>query len=65
MFTGEALDVILRKLGAMLSTLLSPNLMPIVIAAFAFLIYALLRPEAASAGILPAAFTHSPALKAA
>ncbi|MFD1497652.1 hypothetical protein [Streptosporangium lutulentum] len=63
-FTGEALDVILRKLGAMLSTLLSPNLMPIVIAAFAFLIYALLRPEAASAGILPAAFTHSPALKA-
>ncbi|SNT37341.1 hypothetical protein SAMN05216276_103759 [Streptosporangium subroseum] len=63
-FTGEALDVIFRKLGAMLSTLLSPNLMPIVIAAFAFLIYALLRPEAASAGILPAAFEHSPALKA-
>ena len=63
-FTGEALDVIFRKLGAMLSTLLSPNLMPIVIAAFAFLIYALLRPEAASAGILPAAFDRSPALKA-
>jgi hypothetical protein len=63
-FTGEALEVILRKLGAMLSTLLSPNLMPIVIAAFAFLIYALLRPEAASAGILPVAFTYSPALKA-
>jgi hypothetical protein len=63
-FNGEALDVILRKLGAMLSTLLSPNLMPIVIAAFAFLIYALLRPEAASAGVLPAAFEHSPALKA-
>ncbi|MFF5212085.1 hypothetical protein [Streptosporangium sp. NPDC000396] len=63
-FTGEAMEVIGRKLGAMLGTLLNPNLMPIVIAAVAFLVYALLRPGAASAGVLPAAFSHSPALKA-
>ncbi|ACZ88860.1 hypothetical protein [Streptosporangium roseum] len=63
-FTGEAMEVIGRKLGAMLGTLLSPNLMPIVIAAAAFLVYALLRPGAASAGVLPAAFGHSPALRA-
>ncbi|MEU6714780.1 hypothetical protein ABZ897_25240 [Nonomuraea sp. NPDC046802] len=62
--TGEALDVIWRKLQAMLATLLSPNLMPIVIAALAFLIYAILRPEQASAGVVPAAFEHSPALRA-
>lgn len=62
--TGEAFDVILRKLNAMLHTLLSPNLMPIVIAAVAFLVYAILRPEQASAGVVPAAFTHSPALRA-
>ncbi|MFJ2029678.1 hypothetical protein [Streptosporangium sp. NPDC087985] len=63
-FTGEATEVVSRKLGAMLGTLLSPNLMPIVITAVAFLVYALLRPGAASAGVLPAAFGHSPALKA-
>ncbi|SEG90813.1 hypothetical protein SAMN05444920_107117 [Nonomuraea solani] len=62
--TGEALDVIWRKLQAMLSTLLSPNLMPIVIAAVAFLVYAVMRPEQASAGVVPAAFEHSPALRA-
>ncbi|MFD1543141.1 hypothetical protein, partial [Nonomuraea guangzhouensis] len=62
--TGEAFDVILRKLNAMLHTLLSPNLMPIVIAAVAFLVYAILRPEQASAGVVPAAFTYSPALRA-
>ncbi|HUR03496.1 MAG TPA: hypothetical protein VM347_13225 [Nonomuraea sp.] len=62
--TGEAFDVILRKLHAMLATLLSPNLMPIVIAAVAFLVYAILRPEQASAGVVPAAFAHSPALRA-
>ncbi|MFC4111355.1 hypothetical protein [Nonomuraea zeae] len=62
--TGEAFDVILRKLQAMLATLLSPNLMPIVIAAVAFLVYAILRPEQASAGVVPAAFEHSPALRA-
>ncbi|WP_345386364.1 hypothetical protein [Nonomuraea salmonea] len=62
--TGEALDVIWRKLHAMLATLLSPNLMPIVIAAAAFLGYAILRPEQASAGVVPAAFEHSPALRA-
>ncbi|WP_328817919.1 hypothetical protein [Nonomuraea cypriaca] len=62
--SGEAIDVILRKLDAMLATLLSPNLMPIVIVAVAFLIYAILRPEQASAGVVPAAFAHSPALRA-
>jgi hypothetical protein len=62
--SGEAFDVIFRKLQAMLSTLLSPNLMPIVIAAVAFLVYAILRPEQASAGVVPAAFEHSPALRA-
>ncbi|MGW0810079.1 hypothetical protein [Nonomuraea sp. NPDC002799] len=62
--TGEAFDVIWRKLHAMLATLLSPNLMPIVIAAVAFLVYAILRPEQASAGVVPAAFEHSPALRA-
>ncbi|TDE59321.1 hypothetical protein E1295_03595 [Nonomuraea mesophila] len=62
--TGEAFDVIFRKLQAMLGTLLSPNLMPIVIAAVAFLVYAILRPEQASAGVVPAAFEHSPALRA-
>jgi hypothetical protein len=62
--SGEAFDVILRKLHAMLNTLLSPNLMPIVIAAVAFLVYAILRPEQASAGVVPAAFAHSPALRA-
>ncbi|MFC4585124.1 hypothetical protein [Sphaerisporangium corydalis] len=61
---GTFLPVILRKLGAMLSTLLSPNLMPIVIAAFAFLIFALFRPGAASAGVLPVAFERAPMLRA-
>lgn len=62
--SGEAIDVIVRKLVAMLSTLLSPTLMPVVIAAVAFLVYAVMRPEQATAGVLPAAFTYSPALKA-
>jgi hypothetical protein len=62
--TGEALEVIWRKLQAMLGTLLNPNLMPIVIVAVAFLVYAILRPEQASAGVVPAAFEHSPALRA-
>nr|WP_236714914.1 hypothetical protein [Nonomuraea pusilla] len=62
--SGEAFDVIFRKLQAMLATLLSPNLMPIVITAVAFLVYAILRPEQASAGVVPAAFEHSPALRA-
>ncbi|MBB6548789.1 hypothetical protein [Nonomuraea rubra] len=62
--TGEAVDVIWRKFLAMVSTLANPNLMPIVIAAVAFLVYAILRPEQASAGVVPAAFEHSPALRA-
>ncbi|UBU09928.1 hypothetical protein [Nonomuraea gerenzanensis] len=62
--TGEAIDVIWRKFLAMISTLANPNLMPIVIAAVAFLVYAILRPEQASAGVVPAAFEHSPALRA-
>ncbi|MFC4533427.1 hypothetical protein [Sphaerisporangium dianthi] len=68
-FAGQVIDgtflpVIGRKLGAMLSTLLSPNLMPIVIAAFAFLVFALLRPGTASAGVLPVAFERAPMLRA-
>ncbi|WP_214411634.1 hypothetical protein [Sphaerisporangium fuscum] len=68
-FVGQVVDgtfwpVINRKLGAMLSTLLSPNLMPIVIAAFAFLVFALLRPGTASAGVLPVAFERAPMLRA-
>ncbi|MFD0472767.1 hypothetical protein ACFQ0B_34080 [Nonomuraea thailandensis] len=51
--TGEAVDVIWRKFLAMVSTLANPNLMPIVIAAVAFLVYAILRPEQASAGSCP------------
>lgn len=62
--SGEAIDVIVRKLVAMLSTLLSPTLMPVVIAAVAFLVYAIMRPGQATAGVLPAAFEYSPALKA-
>ncbi|WP_182884714.1 hypothetical protein [Microbispora sp. H10885] len=61
---GTFLPVISRKLGAMLATLLSPNLMPVVIAAFAFLVFALLRPGTASAGVLPVAFERAPTLKA-
>lgn len=61
---GEAIDVITRKLMAMLGTLLNPNLMPIVIATVAFLVYATLRPEAATAGVLPAAFERVPTLRA-
>ncbi|MFD0664369.1 hypothetical protein [Thermocatellispora tengchongensis] len=63
-FSGEALEVIGRKLSAMLGTLLSPNLMPIVLAAAAFLVFAVLRPGAATAGVLPAAFERTPALRA-
>ncbi|GAA1009538.1 hypothetical protein Aple_045710 [Acrocarpospora pleiomorpha] len=68
-FVGQVIDgtflpVITRKLEAMLHTLLSPNLMPVVIAAFAFLIFALLRPGAATAGVLPVAFERAPMLKA-
>ncbi|GAA3148425.1 hypothetical protein GCM10010466_44210 [Planomonospora alba] len=62
--SGEAMDVIWRKFGAMVGTFLSPNLMPIVIVALAFLVYAMLHPETASAGVLPAAFAYSPALRA-
>lgn len=61
---GEAWDVIWRKFEAMISTLVNPNLIPIVVAALGFLVYAILRPEKASAGIVPAAFAYSPALKA-
>ncbi|MFI9555450.1 hypothetical protein [Nonomuraea endophytica] len=61
---GEAVEVVWRKFEAMISTLINPNLVPIVLAALGFLIYAILRPEKASAGVVPAAFTYSPALKA-
>ncbi|GHE42180.1 hypothetical protein GCM10017673_50490 [Streptosporangium violaceochromogenes] len=61
---GEATEVIARKFGAMVGTLINPNLMPIVVAAAAFLVYAVLRPGEASAGVLPAAFERCPTLRA-
>ncbi|SDI22509.1 hypothetical protein SAMN05421505_13918 [Sinosporangium album] len=64
LLAGEALPVVMRKFDAMIRTLVNPNLMPIVLAALAFLVFAVLRPGAASAGVLPAAFAHSPALRA-
>ncbi|GIH22912.1 hypothetical protein Aph01nite_12220 [Acrocarpospora phusangensis] len=68
-FVGQVIDgtflpVITRKLEAMLHTLLSPNLMPVVLAAFGFLVFALFRPGAATAGVLPVAFERAPMLKA-
>ncbi|MEV0587001.1 hypothetical protein [Nonomuraea sp. NPDC050310] len=68
-FVGQVIDgtfwpLIGRKLGAMLHTLLSPNLMPIVIAGLAFLIFAVMRPGKVSAGAVPEAFTRAPMLRA-
>lgn len=63
-FDGTFWPVIARKLDAMLGTLLSPNLMPVVIAAVAFLVFAVLRPDQATAGVLPVAFERAPMLKA-
>ncbi|MEV5413426.1 hypothetical protein AB0K60_31910 [Thermopolyspora sp. NPDC052614] len=63
-FDGTFLPVIIRKLEAMLRTMLSPNLMPIVVTALAFLIFALLRPGTASAGVVPLVLERSPMLKA-
>ncbi|MFI7445074.1 hypothetical protein [Nonomuraea indica] len=68
-FVGQVIDgtflpMIGRKLGAMLNTMLSPNLMPIVIVGLAFLVFALLRPGQASAGLLPQAFARAPMLRA-
>ncbi|MEV0235480.1 hypothetical protein [Nonomuraea sp. NPDC050786] len=68
-FVGQVIDgtfwpMIGRKLGAMLSTMLSPNLMPIVLAGLAFLLFAVLRPGQISAGIVPRAFARAPMLRA-
>lgn len=68
-FVGQVIDgtflpMIGRKLGAMLNTMLSPNLMPIVIVGLAFLVFALLRPAKASAGLVPQAFARAPMLRA-
>ncbi|WP_253779873.1 hypothetical protein [Nonomuraea roseoviolacea] len=68
-FVGQVIDgtfwpMIGRKLGAMLNTMLSPNLMPIVIVGLAFLIFALLRPAKVSAGLVPQAFARAPMLRA-
>ncbi|MDF5752015.1 hypothetical protein [Spongiactinospora sp. TRM90649] len=62
--SGEAVEVILRKLAAMIGTLANPILMPILIGAAAFLVYAVRNPGQASAGVVTAAFEHSPALRA-
>ncbi|WP_344482258.1 hypothetical protein [Nonomuraea monospora] len=68
-FVGQVLDgtfwpMIGRKLGAMLHTLLSPNLMPIVLAGLIFLVFAVLRPGQVSAGLVPRAFARAPMLRA-
>ncbi|MEV1179446.1 hypothetical protein AB0J09_64830, partial [Nonomuraea sp. NPDC049784] len=68
-FVGQVIDgtfwpMIGRKLGAMLNTMLSPNLMPIVLAGLAFLVFAVLRPGQISAGIVPRAFARAPMLRA-
>ncbi|UBU17593.1 alkaline phosphatase family protein [Nonomuraea gerenzanensis] len=68
-FVGQVLDgtfwpMIGRKLGAMLHTLLSPNLMPIVLAGLVFLVFAVLRPGQVSAGLVPRAFERAPMLRA-
>ncbi|WP_084963547.1 hypothetical protein [Thermoactinospora rubra] len=68
-FVGQVLDgtfwpLIERKLGAMLRTMLSPNLMPIVVAGLAFLVFAVLRPAKVSAGAVPEAFARAPMLRA-
>ena len=44
--------------------MLSPNLMPIVIAGLAFLIFAIMRPGKISAGVVPLAFARAPMLRA-
>ena len=63
-FDGTFLPTIGRKLGAMLNTMLSPNLMPIVIAGLVFLVFAVLRPAQISAGVVPQAFARAPMLRA-
>ncbi|WP_312894968.1 hypothetical protein [Nonomuraea soli] len=68
-FVGQVIDgtfwpLIGRKLGAMLNTLLSPNLMPIVIVGLAFLVFAIMRPGKVSVGAVPEAFTRAPMLRA-
>ncbi|WP_090931340.1 hypothetical protein [Nonomuraea jiangxiensis] len=68
-FVGQVIDgtflpMIGRKLGAMLNTMLSPNLMPIVLAGMIFLVFAVLRPGKVSAGAVPRAFTQAPMLRA-
>ncbi|RBQ14580.1 hypothetical protein DP939_39785 [Spongiactinospora rosea] len=62
--SGEAVEVILRKLAAMIGTMANPILMPILITAAVFLVYAVRHPGQASAGVVPAAFEYSPALRA-
>ncbi|MEO3868035.1 hypothetical protein ABGB18_04305 [Nonomuraea sp. B12E4] len=68
-FVGQVIDgtflpMIGRKLGAMLNTMLSPNLMPIVLAGMIFLVFAVLRPGRVSAGAVPKAFARAPMLRA-
>jgi hypothetical protein len=68
-FVGEVADgtflpVIVRKLEAMLGTMLNPNLLPVVITALAFLVFAVLRPGTVSAGLIPLVFERSPMLRA-
>ncbi|GII92165.1 hypothetical protein [Sinosporangium siamense] len=62
--SGEAWPIVARKLAAMAAPLSHPVLGPIVVAAVAAVVFALLRPGVVSAGVLPALFRRAPALKA-
>ncbi|MEU0564824.1 hypothetical protein ABZ297_05400 [Nonomuraea sp. NPDC005983] len=61
---GDALPEIQQKLEAMLRTFGNLTLLPIVLAALAFLVYALRRPGKVTAGALPLAFDRAPMLRA-
>ncbi|GLW98729.1 hypothetical protein [Microtetraspora sp. NBRC 16547] len=68
-FIGQALDgnavpQIQQKLEAMLRTFGNANLLPIVVAALAFLVFAWCNPAKVTAGALPMAFARAPMLRA-
>ncbi|MGI5486473.1 hypothetical protein [Microtetraspora malaysiensis] len=61
---GQAVEQVQQKLEAMLRTFGNPNLMPILVAALAFLVFALRNPGKVTAGALPLAFARAPMLRA-
>jgi hypothetical protein len=65
LFSGEGIPpVIARKLQGMLNTVGSPTLLPVILAALAFLVFVLLRPGRYQTGGLQIAYEHFPALRA-